>query len=493
MHAYIHTYIKSEYVHLSHRIIIIIIIMCLLRLLLAVVGALLLYSVASQEWMPCDVIPLTGCSCMDPERPLVECHGLGLKDVPAFGENMSEIHTLKLTANNIRVIKSSAFAELTDLRRLSLEGNHIKFLRKDCFKGVHLGLSWLDLRDNDLIVVPEEINVLKNVKKLYLSGNLISILHSNDFVGLSKLEELYLDRNPILNVSPPTFSNAANSLLSLTISLDRSLGFNEIGRSSALSNLESLSISGSKSPLLRNVKAWLTGLKSLRHLELRNVNMTQKCLTRNSFGMFKYRLESLSLRDNLLQEVPMRVIKGLTKLQMLDLSGNQIGTFTSRRSMRRLYGQLRRLGLSNNTLSRIDQGVWTSLPNCATIDIRNNQLQWTNLTTAIVERRMAPYVVLEVGGNPWVCNCRTLWLRELIDRQLRTGSGHLLLWEIYHTIRCHHPGPHANQLLKDVPMSVFSCSMAPTGNSLQDLLPDDRYFDDLSNIWRRKYDIHKNI
>ncbi|XP_018322504.1 leucine-rich repeat-containing protein 70-like [Agrilus planipennis] len=139
-----------------------------------------------------------------------------------FGyQNVSEI---KLCSSHVRNIEDDAFAGLTRLKRLHLSNNFLKTLTSAGFRGLEqldmlvlsfnkidkieegtlkglTSLIYLNIRNNELSVIPNEIQELNNLKYLDMSHNDFSnvnvILKSNslNFLRLSSCKIVTLTEN----------------------------------------------------------------------------------------------------------------------------------------------------------------------------------------------------------------------------------------------------------------------------------------------------------
>ena len=106
---------------------------------------------------------------------------------------------LDLAANNITVIKMTAFAHLVNLRTLSLANNPIDLLNYDPNSTVQLtALRTVDLSHSKLTVFDSKpLSNMPNVQSLNLSFSTIHTIHSNGFQYTPRLTHLYLAGNPI--------------------------------------------------------------------------------------------------------------------------------------------------------------------------------------------------------------------------------------------------------------------------------------------------------
>ncbi|XP_053399908.1 leucine-rich repeat and fibronectin type-III domain-containing protein 5-like [Mercenaria mercenaria] len=141
-------------------------------------------------------------------------------------------------------------------------------------------------------------------------------------------------------------------------------------------------------------------------------------------------LHVLNLANNDIQELSANSFKGLSGLNSLDLSGNKCGF---NKTIFRYIGSVEHLNLGDmnikvlqnglfdfvpmlknlrlylNGISKIPTNVFSPLKSLGYLDISSNQLSG-------IQDELKPTFIkihLNLGENPWQCNCQLLWLREL--------------------------------------------------------------------------------
>ncbi|XP_025196872.1 protein slit [Melanaphis sacchari] len=133
------------------------------------------------------------CSC---DQTTADCSRKGLDEVP---KNLpSDIERLDLQGNNITVISSTDFANLTNLRVLQLSDNQIHTIEKGSFK--HLGrLERLRLNGNELSEVPDLVFYNNpQLSRLDLSHNRLLFVGKSMLKGAQALRTLLMDNNRLL-------------------------------------------------------------------------------------------------------------------------------------------------------------------------------------------------------------------------------------------------------------------------------------------------------
>ncbi|XP_078660359.1 hepatocyte growth factor receptor-like [Branchiostoma floridae x Branchiostoma belcheri] len=114
---------------------------------------------------------------------------------------------------------------------------------------------------------------------------------------------------------------------------------------------------------------------------------------------------SLSKQARLLS-LPNGAFQGLSKLQILNLSANQLnymspGVFDG-------LGNLQTLYLNDNSLSNLKSGLFVPLKKLQEISLENNHL--STLTENVFTKPLGTRLLMFLKGNEWVCDCATKWL-----------------------------------------------------------------------------------
>ena len=167
-------------------------------------------------------------------------------------------------------------------------------------------------------------------------------------MGLSSLEYLYLDENPLQTI--------------------------EAGAFNGLSSLTDLDLSGL--PLQTIEAGAFNGLSSLTDLELYNTQLST--LTRNVFvGLSS--LGDLELDGNPLQMIEVGAFNGLSSLRSLDLTDGQLSTLA--RDVFLSLSNLESLDLDGNSLRTIEVGAFNGLSSLTSLDLCENQLTMLRVGT----------------------------------------------------------------------------------------------------------------
>ncbi|XP_046488638.1 adhesion G protein-coupled receptor A3 isoform X1 [Neodiprion pinetum] len=139
-----------------------------------------------------------------------------IKDVDINAVSVA-LFQLDLSKNEIYLIQSGVFRNLTNLRRLNLSSNKISFLEEEAFGGLQ-SLERLDLSKNNITTIDTHaFRQLTRLKRLDLSANIISTLDTTLFHDLLVLDRLKLNQNDLTTLKDGTF-HGLNSLTQLDLS-----------------------------------------------------------------------------------------------------------------------------------------------------------------------------------------------------------------------------------------------------------------------------------
>lgn len=282
--------------------------------------------------------------------------------------------SLDMSYNNIDEVRANSFSPvLHNLQKLNISHNFIHTIDDSAFIGV-IGntIQVLDLSYNQLRTLP---NFLPNsLKVLKLSHNEFQSFYLFDIAYLYTLKILHLDNNQIrlLETRP-----AINTCDVIEVFLKQTKSPNS--KSFVLPMLDYLDISNNK--LKQLPPPVIRALPSLTYIRVRH-NM----------------LTSISNRTF--------ISKGFCILKFIDLSYNNIRNLG--KDTFRKCPLLKYLSLSHNRLEAFPQGLnvleW--------LDVSFNQIKHINIET---KSSLYPQEIMLLGGNPFHCDCRLKWLKELFD------------------------------------------------------------------------------
>ncbi|XP_062055945.1 toll-like receptor 9 [Lepus europaeus] len=313
-------------------------------------------------FLPCELQP----------HGLVNCDWLYLKSVPRFSAAAphGNVTSLSLASNRIHQLRDADFAQLSSLRRLSLQWNcppvSLSPMRFSCHMTIEPNtflavptLEDLNLSYNAITTVPALPSALV---KLSLSHTNIVVLDLTRFAGLDALRSLILDgncyyKNPC-GKAPEVVSGPLHGLGNLT---HLSLKYNNLTQvpRELPPSLEFLLLSYNR--IVQLEPRDLAGLRALRVLDVGGNcrrcdharNPCEECPRRSlslhpdTFSHLS-RLEGLMLRDSSLHTLDPRWFRGLGNLTTLDLSENYLYFCITDTTAFQGLARLRRLDLSFN-------------------------------------------------------------------------------------------------------------------------------------------------
>ncbi|CRK91456.1 CLUMA_CG005125, isoform A [Clunio marinus] len=226
-------------------------------------------------------------------------------------------------------------------------------------------ISTLDfIRNKNTKYLPDNVTtIFPNLQSFFAYECSIQEIHKTNFVGLSKLKNLYLFYNQLENLEGNVFSDLI-SLESLKLHTNV---INHIDRNAfhGLGKLEGLYLSNNNLDKLDH--KMFASLSSLRRLNLDN-NVINR-IDRNAFqGLDK--LERLFLENNKLDKLDHEMFASLSSLRILHLYTNAINHID--RNAFHGLGKLEELHLENNKLDKLDHKMFASLSSLESLNLDNN-------------------------------------------------------------------------------------------------------------------------
>ncbi|CAD7006044.1 unnamed protein product [Ceratitis capitata] len=402
-----------------------------------------------------------GCQC-DDNTLVVQC-GAGQLDVLPIALNPS-IQRLVIRNNKIKTIDSSIqfYAELTFL---DLSSNHLMTIPQRTF-AYQKKLQEVHLNDNKIGAISNKTFIgLSAVTVLNLRENLISELHLGTFTPLVKLEELNLGKNRIGFVDPKAFDGLTqlrilymddNALTSVPDPVifqampnlaELFLGMNTLTTlpAAAFQDVPALTRLDLRGAGLRNISHdSFRGLEALRQLDLSDNRLTRV----PTFSLSQLaRLEELSLGQNDFEVIVEGAFVGLKQLKRLEING----ALRLKRIMNGAFstnGNLEYLNLSSNKmLHEVQEGALSGLPNMRHVILKANAL--TSLAEGLFPWR--DLTTLDLSENPISCDCRVMWLRNLLVEKNGTNDA---ISEVY----CAFPDRLHGEALRNLNPALMGCT-----------------------------------
>ena len=403
-------------------------------------------AVSSYPWEQCDLISVPGCTCWDPDRPVISCAKLNLTQVPlvfqqshpewptiaALDLSYNSFHRIPTFGSSIRiehlVISHNRYAFdienlVEGLRKVDLSHNHFtKF--PDAIKH-HPTLEEVNLAENALPSF-EGISELDNVMKLMVNGNPINKVLSRNVRFPYHLQELFV------STSPPR-SNALDAL-------------NKIQGTQQLTHLViSASFIGDIE------RSSFNEFENLQLLSLTNCGLIDEYFSYSSGFYNLQSLNSLCLSHNFLTSIPKRPLRNLPGLKVLDLNGNMINRI--RRSDLQEFTSIEVLDLSDNMITSISPRTFNGLTSITSLHLASNQLR--NLPT--FGNMEVEHVSL--ADNPWHCDCAISWIVAMASREIKQGQpGPLSVYDIEEGFRCNAPDDFVNKTIMDLTNDLYYIS-----------------------------------
>ncbi|XP_019613698.1 PREDICTED: slit homolog 1 protein-like [Branchiostoma belcheri] len=278
---------------------------------------------------------------------------------------------------------------------LILRNNRISNINDETLQNLK-NLSSLDLQDNLLSVVLSD-SLPRNLQKLNLAENAFQCSEqaSINLTSLQNLKELDLSHNNIELCIPGN----------LPVGL-------EVLRLNRVAYNGNLTLSPRQ----------FEHLPALRLLSLEDNNVVE--FPGEAIGKLSA-LTELSLARNRLRVLSDMVLPSLVKLQLLDLSFNDLGQVDTKSFSGIEKSSLMSLSLSGNRMNTVAPSAFSQMP------------KLTNLT---------------MDQNPWNCGCDLLPLREWLENAtvrelLGIAEGHVL--------NCETPDDLKGQMVSKVPLHYF--------------------------------------
>jgi Leucine-rich repeat (LRR) protein len=122
----------------------------------------------------------------------------------------------KKLGNNFGRLEMSDFESVPQVRLLVLDDSNITSIADDTFGRLEQ-LERLSLNGNSLTNVPSNLPSAGWLTALYLDGNRISTLHSSDFDGQQRLDQLHLARNVIDSIAMGAFHSLTRLVVNILL------------------------------------------------------------------------------------------------------------------------------------------------------------------------------------------------------------------------------------------------------------------------------------
>nr|XP_002128059.2 leucine-rich repeat-containing protein 15 [Ciona intestinalis] len=373
----------------------------------------------------CENRQLTNISWMfPPNTSSISLSGNRLRYIPetAFTEASSSIRALDFSHNKLATFPRDVLKLIIGLKTLNLSNNEIVITIQDLQTPLfNRNLRVLDLSNNRIAyVTPALFSSLRNLMRLHLHGNSLTIFSLHFVVYSPYLKELTLQNNEIanlafhvgvaitdLNLTQNKFKFINNSeIFKATTSLKR-LWIGHAGLQyfpitfNGINSIEELTISHVSQakidttilqPCANSLKKLYLNGGNLTVLDVGKMKVLRHLGVSNMHSLTTLRLEHIPLST--LENLALRGIEGLSQVYLDQLglaeftstesfsTPNQITHLSTRGNFIRLLtndsfttlGNLRSLNLSRNRISHIDSGAFAGLLNLEILDLSDNRL-----------------------------------------------------------------------------------------------------------------------
>ncbi|CAL1289055.1 unnamed protein product [Larinioides sclopetarius] len=371
-----------------------------------------------------------------------------------FGSSAKSILHLDLGSNLINSVLDSDLSNLTSVFYFNLSGNPLSEIDAGCFQQL-VKLRTLDLSHTILKQLNHSVQRLGQLEELLVDSSLLTLVDSNEFLGLNNLKTLSLKNNTLQSVYPvmQNLTNltmldlSSNNLTTITLS---SLPTNEtkvvklkklwmagnpLSCDCRLSwILEWLKIKGStledeptcqSPPLLQN--------RTIRSLNQTDLEFWQEDCPKPCDCVCKTEGEdvftTVDCTNKNLNTIPE---KFPLNVKEIDLQNNDITSFSGFTAKNWLNLEI--LNIENNSLSTISLDFSSSM--------KDLKLAGNNLTRFPLNEwnTSSPLQLLSLSKNPWICDCQAWEFRELLVKYQNSIID-------VQEVRCNSQGKLANRII----------------------------------------------
>lgn len=309
------------------------------------------------------------------------------------------LHTLVLSNNRIKSLNDFTLNGLFVLTKLYLNDNELTQLADNSLKNCSTLLE-LYMQNNLLRSLPTALNVLRSLKILNLSSNIIYEIRNASFFGLIHLEEINLSKNQITNLTIGSLRDLLN-LKVLDLSDNRILNL-EYGVFHDAPSLNEIYLQKNQ---LSDINGQFMKLASLRKL-----NVSNNQITWFDYALIPEELIYLDLNHNQIKALGNQSPQRTVSLQYLDLSSNLIDLI----NQALIPNSIRHLDLSSNKITTIHPITFVHKSNLTSVNLRGNLLQTIDVNALRVHQQLTTYQPeFLLADNPYSCSCGLEWLKGI--------------------------------------------------------------------------------
>ncbi|XP_028968217.1 protein slit [Galendromus occidentalis] len=396
------------------------------------------------------------CQCINTGLLYVKCRKLETESIPHILHpqlDVLEVTYSKLTSlSNADVYTSmqvfnvtgneltslgQPLASLSKLHTIIARENKLDALRRSDLQGIK-NLKVLDVSKNKISGIEDGMFADIPLRELDLSQNRIRIITSRTLQGLSKLQSLNLRDNELTKIPPLTD-------LRYLVFLD--ISFNELR-----------SIEDGIVPNVRSLNLERCDLKSTTFLA--NTTVTELVLADNQFSEvpkpLPQRLETLVLSSNPIPILGPRSLSHVPSLRNFTLSSAKelrsihIDAFNGNSELVRLNFEM------DASLTNIDSRMFRGMAKLEQVSFRGSGLETLDLSLVAANQLRR----LDVRENPFRCDCRLSWLRDLSLSFLngsRANRKPTPFDDETVKIKCAEPKQFRHLYVHSMPSAAFEC------------------------------------
>lgn len=380
-----------------------------------------------------DVLPIT----LNPAIQRLVLRNNKIKSIDAAFQFYKDLQYVDLSSNHLMIIPSKCFIYQDKLQELHLNKNKLSSINDTTFQGLK-ALTVLNLRENYLEILPRGLfSILPKLEELNLGQNRISKIDKMAFEGLTSLRVLYLDDN-LLSSVPTTSFPLLGSLAELHVGLN---AFKTLPNDAfdGLNKLSVLDLNGAGlSNMSDNAFTGLTGLRTLNIADNRLKTVPTKQLS------LLVRLEELYIGQNEFVALEANSFKGLSNLRKLDVTGATHLERISKGAFNENLNIENIILASNRKLDTIEEGALVGLPYLRHLVLKENEFKSLSLSMLSWNELRS----LELTDNPIHCDCKLLWL------------GNLLAGKNMTTVQCLSPEQLKGKHLRTLSADDLGCSFS---------------------------------
>ena len=409
-----------------------------------------------------------------------------------FLGNNSKIHTLQLGGNTVGQLPKGVFAHLENvtllnlnkmglnddiwlemhtlaaLQVLLLKENDLTFLH-DIIIRQFKNLGILDISWNTIVDIPNWIFASNSqLISLNIAQNRITSVDKDSFAGLQNLSKLDLKYNEIYHIHHSALSHLS-SLVQLNMSYNSIKQLPEFPRSMVILDLRGNNLTEVDSHafdgladlaginLMSNYLQYLPNDLFKTNTRLQFLHLAKNSLTTLDYHIFPplSQVEVIILHHNNLTEVVSLPDEYFPRLKTLDLGNNKIKNVVPSISGKLFPTSIEEIILLANKIIFIKNNVFT-LPHLKYVDLRMNKISsLLSLALAVTPGKNIP-VVYSLFGNPFNCDCKLAWLKQVSTLQHDIADAQYIIRD-FDYLFCYQVYRQNPGLIKNIPVDNFLC------------------------------------